>query len=80
MTQGPRTSISPSLAPSLGSSSPFLPMMRISTPWMTRPERIRQSTSSGVPSSTPAGGSARPPTGLISVMPQPWTIRSPYRS
>ena len=80
MTQGPRTSISPSDTPSLGSSWPSLPMMRISTPWMTRPERIRQSRSSSVPSSTPAGGSAMPPTGLISVMPQPWMIRSPYRS
>jgi hypothetical protein len=47
---------------------------------MTRPERIRQSRSSSVPSSTPAGGSAIPPTGLISVMPQPWMRRSLYRS
>ena len=80
MTQGPRTSISPSLSPSLGSSSPSGPTIRISTPCRTRPARIRQSTSSGVPGSTPAGGSASPPTGLISVMPQPWMMRRPYRS
>ena len=63
VTHGPRTSISPSLAPSHGSSSPSLPMIRISTPCMTRPARIRQSRSSGVPSGDlrRAAAPGRPP-------------------
>ncbi len=45
---------------------------------MTRPDFCRQPISSGLPSSTSAGGWAMPPTGDVSVMPQPWMMRTPY--
>ena len=52
--------------------------MRICTPASSRPDFSRQSSSSAVPGSTPVGGWAMPPTGEVSVMPQPWMIRTPY--
>ncbi len=52
--------------------------MRICTPASSRPDFIRQSISSAVPGSTSIGGCAMPPTGEVSVMPQPWMIRTPY--
>ena len=51
--------------------------MRSSTPGMMRPVSDRQSISSGVPGSTPRGGIDTAATGLVSVMPQPCTMRMP---
>ena len=54
--------------------------MRSSTPATTRPVIARQSTSSGDAMSTDAGACETAASGDVSVMPQPWTMRTPYRS
>jgi hypothetical protein len=78
--QEPRTSISPTASPSHGRTVPSSPTMRSSTPGSGRPVRARQSISSGVPGSTPRGGMDTAATGLVSVIPQAWSMRMPKRS
>ena len=75
MIQGPRTWISPAVVPSHGSSRPASSTIRSCTPATTRPDLARQSSSSSA--AHPFGGSATAASGLVSVMPHAWMMRTP---
>ncbi len=78
MIHGPRTSNSPTVSPSLASTVPSSAQMRTSTPGTMRPVLARHSISSS--GAAWRGGVASAHSGLVSVMPQPWTSSTPSSS